>query len=106
MSYNENFKHQLNSLKEEIRLCKDDDFDRLVYKYNLFQLVNNTMENGMIEENKYIEVLNKDPNVLNKIYDKFLGWIDAPNMVDYDVLNDFLNEIETDFKQIEEEETQ
>lgn len=106
MSYNNNFKQQLNSLKEEIKQCKDEDFDRLVYKYNLFQLVNTTMENEMIEDNKYTEILNNDPNLLNKIYDKYMDWIDAPSMVDYDVLNDFLNEIETEFKQNEEEAVQ
>ena len=106
MSYNENFKQQLNSLKEEIKVCKDEDFDRLVYKYNLFQLVNNTLENDMIEENKYTEILNNDPDILNKLYNKFMDWINAPSFVDYNVLDEFLNEIETEFKQVEEEEVQ
>ena len=106
MSYNENFKQQLNSLKEEIKVCKDEDFDRLVYKYNLFQLVNNTLENDMIEENKYTEILNNDPDILNKVYNKFMDWVNAPSFVDYNVLDEFLNEIETEFKQVEEEEVQ
>lgn len=106
MSYNENFKQQLNSLKEEIKVCKDEDFDRLVYKYNLFQLVNNTLENDMIEENKYTEILNNDPDILNKLYNKFMDWVNAPSFVDYNVLDEFLNEIETEFKQVEEEEVQ
>ncbi len=106
MSYNENFKQQLNSLKEEIKICKDEDFDRLVYKYNLFQLVNNTLENDMIEENKYTEILNNDPDILNKVYNKFMDWVNTPSFVDYNVLDEFLNEIETEFKQVEEEEVQ
>lgn len=110
MSYNNNFKQQLNNLKEEIKQCKDEEFDRLVYKYNLFKLVNDTLENDVLECKKHTEILNNDTEILNKIYNKYMDWIDAPNFVDENVLNEFLNEIENEFKLnedlIEEEDVQ
>lgn len=110
MSYNENFKQQLNNLKQEIKQCCDEDFDRLVYKYHLFKLINDTLENEMIEEDKYMDILNNDPYILNKLYLKYMDWINAPNLVDENVLDEFLNEIQNEFKQvettIEEEEVQ
>ncbi len=98
MSYNENFKQQLNSLKERIRDCKDEEFDSLVYQYNFYQLVNNTLENEMIENNKYNEILSNDKDVLNKLYNKFMGLVNTPSMVDETALDEFLNEIEEEME--------
>lgn len=99
MNYKENFKQQLNSLKNQIRNCKDEEFSSLVYQYNFYQLVNNTLENEMIEIDKHTSILESD-NVLQKLYNKFMNWIDAPSMVDETVLEDFLNEIEFENKNI------
>lgn len=99
MNYKENFKQQLNSLKNQIRNCKDEEFNSLVYQYNFYQLVNNTLENEMIEIDKYTSILESD-NVLQKLYNKFMNWIDAPSMVDEAVLEDFLKEIEFENKNI------
>lgn len=99
MSYNENFKQQLNSLKERIRDCKDEEFDSLVYQYNFYQLVNNTLENEMIEVNKYKNILESE-DLLQKLYNKFMNWIDVPSMVDETALEDFLKEIELEGKDI------
>ena len=98
MSYNENFKQQLNSLKERIRDCKDEEFDSLVYQYNFYQLGNNTLENEMIENNKYNEILSNDKDVLNKLYNKFMGLVNTPSMVDETALDEFLNEIEEEME--------
>lgn len=99
MSYNENFKQQLNSLKEQIRTCKDEEFDSLVYQYNFYQLVNNTLENEMIENNKYNEILSNDKDILNKLYNKFMGLVNAPSMVDETALEEFLKEIEDEVEE-------
>lgn len=100
MSYNDNLKQQLNSLKIEIKNCKDEEFDNLVYKYNFYKLVENTLENEMIEGNKYNEILSKDKDILNKLYNKFMGLVNAPSMVDETVLEEFLKEIELENKNI------
>lgn len=99
MSYKESFKQQLNSLKEQIRNCNDEEFNSLVYQYNFYQLVSNTLENEMIEVDKYKSVL-ESKNLLQKLYNKFMNWIDAPSMVDETVLEDFLKEIELENKDI------
>lgn len=95
MSYKENFKQQLNSLKEQIKTCKDEEFNSLVYQYNFYQLVINTLENEMIEIDKYKNILENE-NFLPKLYRKFMGWINAPSILDETVLEEFLIEIETE----------
>ena len=52
----------------------------------------------MIENNKYNEILSNDKDVLNKLYNKFMGLVNTPSMVDETALDEFLNEIEEEME--------
>lgn len=84
----------------EIRVCKKDEFDGLVYKYNFFSLLEGTIENEMMEV-KYGKILASE-NIYDKLYNKFLNWIDEPNIIDETIISYFLKDIEKDSNQEEE----
>lgn len=96
MNYIDTLIKEKRKLNEEIRKCNDKDFERLVYKYNFYTLLEDTIENQMIEDT-YGELLSSE-NIYEKLYKKFMDWIDAPNLIDDFVLVTFLQEIENENK--------
>ena len=105
MSYNKNFEHQLNNLKEQILKSEGKDFDKLVYKYQFYQMVNITLENEMIEIDKFKNILETDTRLLEKLYNKYMDLVDVKSQVDYNVLDIFLEEIKDENeKEISKEE--
>lgn len=95
----ENLQEQINNLKEEIRHCDDDRFDELIYKYNVFKDIRNTYLEELIEPGKYDNILENDKNILEKIYQEFLGMnmYSLPETFDQDILQEFLNKIENSY---------
>ena len=101
----ENFQKQIDKLKEEIRNCYTDEFDNLIYKYNLFNNIKNTYTEKLFETDKYKDILENE-NILEKIYTKFLqvNINSAPQIFDEFMLETFLNEISNGEKKENEEE--
>ena len=101
----ENFQKQIDKLKEKIRNCYTDEFDNLIYKYNIFNNIKNTYTEKLFETEKYKDILENE-NILEKIYNKFLqvNINSAPQIFDEFMLETFLNEISNGEKKENEEE--
>ena len=101
----ENFQKQIDILKEEIRNCYTDEFDNLIYKYNIFNNIKNTYTEKLLETDKYKNILENE-NILEKIYTKFLqvNINSAPQIFDEFMLETFLNEISNGEEEENEEE--
>ena len=90
----ENLQKQIDKLKEKIRNCYTDEFDNLIYKYNIFNNIKNTYTEELIEADKYIKILESE-DILERVYNKFLqvNINSAPQIFDEFMLETFLNEI-------------
>lgn len=100
MNYIENLRQQKEKLRREIQKCNEKDFSGLVYKYNFYNSIENIVENGVFETEVYQEILS-NKNIYDILYNKFLDWIDAPNLIDEITLNSFLQEIENEVNEEE-----
>ena len=68
-----NLQKQINEVMQQIRNCKEDEFESLVYKYNVFNDIKNTFNEEIVEVGEFKEILEQDKNILEKIYSKFLN---------------------------------
>lgn len=102
----QNLQKQINKVMQQIRNCKEDEFEPLVYKYNVFNDIKNTFNEEIIEVGEFKELLEQDKNILEKIYNKFLNIniIFAPKTFDAVMLETFLNESNLDYKEIKEKQ--
>lgn len=96
MNYIDTLIKEKRKLNEKIRKCNDKDFDRLVYKYNFYTLLENMIQNQKMEDT-YGELLSSE-DTYEKLYKKFMDWIDTPDLIDDFVLITFLQEIEDENK--------
>jgi len=101
-----NLQKQINEVMQQIKNCKEDEFESLVYKYNVFNDIKNTFDEEIVEVGNFKELLEQDKNILEKIYNKFLNVniIFAPKTFDDVMLETFLNESNLDYKEIKEKQ--
>lgn len=67
-----NLDNQIRILKFQIKNCNDESFDSLIYKYNVFNNIKNTINEEMIDTKNYKNILGNDNLILDKIYTRFL----------------------------------
>ncbi|MDO5555101.1 MAG: hypothetical protein Q4G09_00160 [Clostridia bacterium] len=103
-----NLNNQINRVREEIRVCSNEDFDNAIYKYRIFNNIKNTLLEEIVETNLFKNILEKDTDILNKIFNKFLDInliaYSLPETFDEVMLETFLSKIK--FEEIEENEEQ
>lgn len=101
-----NLQKQINEVMQQIKNCKEDEFESLVYKYNVFNNIKNTFDEEIVEVGEFKELLEQDKNILEKIYNKFLNVniIFAPKTFDDVMLETFLNESNSDYKETKEKQ--
>lgn len=101
-----NLQKQINEVMQQIRSCKDEEFDSLVYKYNIYNNIKNTFDEEIVETKLYEKILEEDKEVLEKIYSKFLriNMIFSPRTFDDVMLESFLTEIKVDYMAMKEEQ--
>lgn len=90
-----NMQTQLNQLKSQLQLCNEKEFDELENKYFVFKNIMNTLDEELIEIDKYKDLLESDKDIFEKIYDKFQK-IDIPfdtPKFDETILESLLDEI-------------
>lgn len=94
-----NLEKQINEVMQQIKNCREGEFESLVYKYNVFNNIKNTFDEEIVEVGKFKELLEQDKNILEKIYNKFLNVniIFAPKTFDDVMLENFLTEINTNY---------
>ncbi len=67
-----NLEEQIIMLKYQIQQCNDENFDNLIYKYNIFNNIKNTIVEENISIEKFQNKLETDNLILDKIYNRFL----------------------------------
>lgn len=94
-----NFQKQIDRIKNEIRNCNAEEFDALIYKYNIFNEIKSTFSEGIVKIDEFQGILENDSKLLEKIYNKFLNVnINfSPRTFDDVMLEEFLNEIKTQY---------
>jgi len=102
----QNLQKQINEVIKQIRSCKENDFESLVYKYNVFNVIKNSFVEEIIEIGEFKKLLEEDKNILEKIYNKFLkvNIIFAPKTFDDVMLETFLKELNSEYKEIKEKQ--
>lgn len=87
-----NLQQQIEFVKNQIKQCNDEEFDFLIYKYNVFNAIKNTIVEGFLKIDNYIDKLEIDNKILEKIYNRFLDVnIDfSPSVFDEVMLDTFL----------------
>lgn len=68
-----NLEEQIRMLKYQIQQCNDETFDNLIYKYNIFNNIKNTIVEENISIEKFQNKLETDNLILDKIYNRFLN---------------------------------
>lgn len=68
-----NLDEQIKMLKYQIQQCNDEKFDNLIYKYNIFNNIKNTIIEGNISIEKFKNKLETDELLLDKLYNRFLN---------------------------------
>lgn len=101
-----NLQKQINDVIQQIRSCKDEEFESLVYKYNIFNSIKNTFDEEIIQTENFKELLEEDKNILEKIYSKFLdvNIIFAPKTFDDVMLETFLTEVNSKYEEAKGEQ--
>lgn len=67
-----NLQKQIEEVKKQIKQCNDEQFDSLIYKYNVFNNIKNTFMEELLETNEFQKTLETDNRILEKIYNRFL----------------------------------
>lgn len=67
-----NLQKQIEEVKKQIKQCNDEQFNSLIYKYNVFNNIKNTFMEELLETNKFQKTLETDNRILEKIYNRFL----------------------------------
>lgn len=68
-----NLDEQIKMLKYQIQQCNDEKFDNLIYKYNIFNNIKNTIIEGNISIERFQNKLETDELLLDKLYNRFLN---------------------------------
>lgn len=92
-----NLQQQIEIVKSQIRQCNDDEFDSLIYKYNIFNNIKNTITEEILEIENFKDRLESDNKILEKIYNRFLN-------VNIDFLPSTFDEVMLDTFLIKEQE--
>lgn len=94
-----NLQKQIDKVKQEIKSCYIEEFDSLIYKYNIFNEIKNTFSENMVKKEEFKKILENDLRVLEKIYHKFLdvNINFSPRTFDNVMLEEFLKEMSVDY---------
>ena len=89
-----NIQKQIDKVKKEIRVCKNEELDSLKDKYNMFNNIKNTIDEELIGTKQFQKILEEDSDILDKIYNKVqnLNMHTLPPTFDEVMLETFLEE--------------